>query len=176
MRTPHLLASTCTTDPESAYRRAEHAIAAELSGLFEARLEPWHSPQEGAMLLTAELDELWTKVKTGHAGLARQQAVLVGALALRLVADLGELTGPARDRARAAAAQERQIRDASAVGRGKFASLHEAFGFLKLAFGTVWAAVESGDTTAFQAAAATMAAQAVRFVAEVPSSAAAVSA
>ena len=144
MRTPYLLASACTaSDPEARYHQAELAIWDELTGSLAEYPRIWRSPEEGAMVLAEEVDELWDEIRGNHIGRARAEASQVGAMALRFIADLYEPDGPggAVERCRAAAAEQH---DAMAlVGpRGRqCASSHEAFGYLKREFDALWSAI-----------------------------------
>lgn len=175
MRTPHLLASACTaSDPEARYHQAELAIWDELTGSLAEYPRIWRSPEEGAMVLAEEVDELWDEIRGNHIGRARAEASQVGAMALRFIADLYEPDGPggAVERCRAAAAEQH---DAMAlVGpRGRqCASSHEAFGYLKREFDALWSAIRFDEPA--RPIAARVAAMAVRFIAEITTSSTAV--
>ncbi len=168
MRTPHLLASACAaSSPADRYHHAELAVWEELTQSVAEHPRLWASPEEGAMVLAEEIDELWDEIRGNRVGLARSEAVQVGAMALRFIADLYE-PAPGQDRYRAAAAAQHDA--VSAVGpRGRsVASSHEAFGFLKLEFDALWSAIRFDEPA--RPVAARVAAMAVRFIAETASS------
>ena len=72
MRTPYLLASACTaSDPEARYHQAELAIWDRLTGSLAEYPRIWRSPEEGAMVLAEEVDELWDEIRGNHIGRAR---------------------------------------------------------------------------------------------------------
>lgn len=117
------------------------------------------------MLLREEVCELWDEVRGNHIGLARAEATQVGAMGVRFIADLYEVGGGASARCRAAAELQRRIRPAVGPAGRVLASSHEAFGFLKREYDALWSAIQSGSDA--RAAAARVAAMAVRFIAEV---------
>lgn len=166
MRTPHLLASACTaSDPESRYHQAELAIWDELVLSLAEFPQTWCSPEEGAMVLSEEVDELWDEIRGNHIGRARAEAAQVGAMALRFIADLYEPTGSAHTRYRTAADEQHAV--LSSVGpRGRqFSSSHEAFGFLKREYDALWTAIRFEEPA--RPIAARVAAMSVRFIAEI---------
>ena len=168
MRTPHLLAGACTVgDPEGPYRHAELAIWDELTQSLTEYPHIWASAEEAAMVLGEELDELWDEVRANQIGRARAEAAQVGAMAIRFIADLYEPVGPARDRCRAAAAEQHVVRAAVGPTGRVLLSSHEGFGFLKREFDALWSAVRFDDPA--RPAAARVAAMAVRFIAEITS-------
>uniref|UniRef100_A0A5Q5BSU8 Uncharacterized protein n=2 Tax=unclassified Mycobacterium TaxID=2642494 RepID=A0A5Q5BSU8_MYCSS len=170
MRTPHLLASACTTsNPADRYHQAELAVWDELVRSLAEYPRVWRSPEEGAMVLAEEVDELWDEIRRNRVGLARAEAVQVGAVALRFIADLYEFGAAAQDRCRVAAAEQHDA--VAAVGpRGRsVASSHEAFGFLRREFDALWSAIRFDEPA--RPAAARVAAMAVRFIAETASAA-----
>ena len=168
MRTPHLLITACAGDQDAAYRRAELAIRDELARSLTEYPQLWRSPEEGAMVLAEEVDELWDEVRRNQIGRARAEAAQVGAMALRFIADVCEFSGSARQRCRVAAAEQRAAR--GGVGpRWVLASSHEGFGFLKREYDCLWAAIASGGDV--RAAATRTAAMAVRFIAEITTAA-----
>lgn len=165
MSTPHLIAGRVASSPDERYQLAEWAIWDELTRSLTEYPRTWSSPEEGAMILAEELDELWDEVRGDRLGLARAEATQVGAMALRLVADLYEPGGDAVQRYRAAAAEAHRLRPL--VGpRGRFfSSTHEAFGFLRREYDSLWSAIRFDDPP--RSAAARVAAAAARFIAEV---------
>ena len=168
MRTPHLLITACGEDQDTAYRRAEFAMRDELARSLTEYPQLWRSAEEGAMVLAEEVDELWDEVRRNQIGRARVEAAQVGAMALRFIADVCEFTGSARQRCRVAAAEQRAVR--SEVGpRRVLASSHEGFGFLKREYDGLWAAINSGGDV--RASAGRTAAMAVRFIAEITTTA-----
>lgn len=168
MRTPHLLVGTCTSgDPEAPYRHAELAIWDELRRSLADYPRVWRSVEEGAMVLGEEMDELWDDVRGNRIGRARAEAVQVGAMAVRFIADLYEPAGPACDRFRSAVAEQQAVRAAVGPAGRVVWSSHEAFGFLKREYNALWSAICFDD--AARPAAARVAAMAVRFVAEITS-------
>ncbi|MCZ0730597.1 hypothetical protein [Mycolicibacterium iranicum] len=165
MRTPRLMFSACATiDAEDRCRNAELAIGDELRTALEAFPGVFCSVEEAAMVLAEEVDELWDEVRANRIGRARAEAVQVGAMALRFVADLYE-SGPASERY-AAAARECHcvIGDVGPVGR-TLTSSHEGFGYLKREYESLWSAVRFDDPA--RPAAVRVAAMAVRFIAEI---------
>lgn len=173
MKTMHLVATGCTAaDPEARYRRAEAAIWNELHSSFEAYSQTWGSLEEGAMILAEEVDELWDEVRRNHIGRARSEAIQVGAMAVRFIADLYEHSGAtALDRGRAAAAQAHRARHLVGPRERVLASSHEAFGFLRREYDALWAAIRFDDPAGEPAA--RVAAMSVRFIAEITSAPAA---
>ncbi|ORX13067.1 hypothetical protein [Mycobacterium xenopi] len=168
MRTPHLLAGACTTgDPEAAYRHAELAIRDELSRSSAEYPQLWRSLEEGAMILGEEIDELWAEVRHNRIGRARAEAAQVGAMAIRFIADLYEPRGSARERCRAALAEQHTVRAAVGPKGRAVSSSHEAFGFLKREYDALWSAIRFDEPA--RPAAARVAAMAVRFIAEITS-------
>jgi hypothetical protein len=168
MRTPHLLAGACATgDPEGSYRHAELAIRDELTRSLAEYPHMWRSLEEGATVLAEEIDELWEEVRNNRIGRARAEAAQVGAMAIRFIADLYEPTGSARERCRAAVAQQQAVRAAVGPKGRALSSSHEAFGFLKREYDALWSAIRLDD--AARPAAARVAAMAVRFIAEITS-------
>lgn len=168
MRTPHLLASACTaSDPEARYHQAELAIWEELVGSLDQFPRIWRSPEEGAMVLAEEIDELWAEIRGNHIGRARAEAAQVGAMAVRFIADLYELDGPGGARQRCRVAADEQHAAVTVVGpRSRpFASSHEAYGFLKREFDALWSAIRFEEPA--RPVAARVAALAVRFIAEI---------
>lgn len=165
MRTPHLLAGACASDPADRVRRAELAVWDELTASQSAHPAQWLSLEGGAMVLAEEVDELWDDVRADRLGHARAEAAQVAAMAIRFVADLYEPPGPALERFRTAAAAV----SAESVGpRGRvLTSGHEGFGFVRREFDALWDAVRFDDPA--RAAALRVAAAAVRFIAEIHS-------
>lgn len=161
---PHLLASCDTADPDTRYRRAEFAIWEELSRCLDQYPQTWQSPEEGAMLLAEELDELWDEVRGNHLGLARAEAAQVGAMAVRFTADIYGGDDPARERCHTALIQQRDIRPAVGPAGRLYSSPHEAFGFLRREFDALWSAVLHVEDARLPAV--RMTAAAVRFIAE----------
>lgn len=167
MRTsPHLLVGACgATDLDGRYRHAEFAIWDELNGSLADHPRTWCSPEEGAMVLSEEVEELRDEVRANHLGLARAEATQVGAMALRFIADLYEAGADTSARYRNAAELQRQIRPAVGPKGRALASSHEGFGFLLREYDALWSAVCAGRDA--QTAAARVAATAVRFIAEI---------
>lgn len=168
MRTPHLLASACTTShPEARYHQAELAVWEELLASLDQHPRIWRSPEEGAMILAEELDELWDEIRGNHIGRARAEAAQVGAMALRFIADLYEPDGPggARRRHRIAADEQRAAMATAGPQSRHFASSHEAFGFLEREFDALWSAIRFDEPA--RPIAARVAALAVQFIAEI---------
>lgn len=166
MRTPHLLAAArVATNPDEGYQHAEWAIWEVLTRSLEQYPRIWKSPEEGAMILAEEVDELWEEVRGNHLGLARAEAAQVGAMALRFIADLYEPGGDAVSRCRAAAAEAHRQRPQVGPRGRSAAGAHEAFGFLRREYDALWSAIRFDDPP--RAAAARVAAAAVRFIAEI---------
>jgi hypothetical protein len=69
------------------YARASEEIAGEA---MQARLKfnPFNSSHEGYAVIAEELDELWDDVKANDVEHAVQEAIQVGAMALRFIADM----------------------------------------------------------------------------------------
>lgn len=165
MRTPHLLAGAqATGDPQAAYRHAELAVWDEVQRCLAIYPRPWSSWEEGAMVLVEEIDELWDEVRGNRLGRARAEAVQVAAMGIRFIADLCSPSGDPVQRCREAAAAARRQRPTLPPGR-VFASSHEAFGFLKRDYDALWLSVTCGGDP--RPAAERVAAQAIRFVAEI---------
>lgn len=168
MRTPHLIAAPHRAgDRGAGYRHAELAVWDELQASREVFSSRWLSPEEGAMVLAEELDELWDEIRGNRVGLARAEAAQAGAMALRFIADLYESADSARDRDRRAA-------DAAGVARGAvgpqgrvLASTHEGFGFMRREFDALWSAIRFDDPP--RLCAVRFAAVSVRFIAEISS-------
>lgn len=162
------MASGCIAagDPSAPYRHAELAIWDGLEHSRDVHPRAWKSPEEGAVLVSCALDELWGAVRGGYLGRARAEAAQVGAMALRFLSDLY-----ADDSAQVSARDHRvlhQAREArGTVGpRGRsLVSIHEGFGYLKREFEALWSAVRFDD--AAHDSAIHLAAIAVRFVAEI---------
>jgi len=167
MRTPHLLAGCTATDPASAYCHAELAIWDEFQRSLVDFPRVWLSPEEGAMVLGEEIDELRDEVRANHIGRARAEAMQVGAMALRFNADLGERTGSAHDRGRAAAAESHLVRPFVGPQGRSLASSHEGLGFLQREYDALWSAIRFGDPT--RELPARVQGMAVRFIAEITS-------
>lgn len=166
MRTPHLLASACTTsDPEARYHQAELAVWQELTHSYAEYPQIWRSLEEGAMVLGEELDELWDEIRANHIGRARAEAAQVGAMALRFDADLFQQSGSARQRGRVAADEARTVLSVAGPQDRVFASSHEAFGFLKREYDALWSAVRFDEPA--RPMAGRVAALSVRFIAEI---------
>ncbi|MBS4730554.1 hypothetical protein MSM1_20265 [Mycobacterium sp. SM1] len=166
MRTPHLLAGAYTTgDPEAGYRHAELAVRDELSRALAEYPQLWRSLEEGAMVLGEEVDELWDEVRHDRIGCARVEAAQVGAMAIRFIADLYEPRGSARERCRAAIAEQQAVRSAVGPAGRALSSAHEAFGFVKREYDALWSAIRFDEPA--RPAAARVAAMAVRFIAEI---------
>lgn len=166
MSTPHLVAAACAVGGHGAgYRHAELAVWDELQASRLVFPAAWLSPEEGAMVLAEELDELWDEVRCNHVGLARAEAAQAGAMALRFSADLYEVGGSVRDRDRRAASAAAAVR-AEVGPRGRvLASSHEGFGFLKREFDALWSAIRFDDPPVVQAS--RVAAMSVRVIAEI---------
>lgn len=166
MRTPHLLAGACISgDPNAPYRHAELAIWDELARSLVEYPHMWRSPEEGAMVLGEEVDELWDEVRGNHVGRARAEAAQVGAMAVRFIADICEAGGVARERCRIAAAEQHEMRPMVGPQDRLLSSSHEAFGFLKREYDALWSAICAGGDA--RAAAGRVAVMAVRFIAEI---------
>lgn len=154
-----------SVDPEAPIRYAELDIRSELARSFAEYPQLWRSPEEGAMVLREEIDELWDEVRGNHLGLARLEAVQVAAMATRFVADLCEHSGPAKLRCQAAVAELHAMRPHVGPRGRELSSSHEGFGFLEREFDALWAAITAGAAT--RTAAIRVAAAAVRFIAEI---------
>lgn len=163
---PHLLASCNTADPETGYRRAESAIWEELTRCLDQYPQAWNSPEEGAMLLAEELDELWDEVRGNRLGLARAEATQVGAMAVRFIADIYGGNDSPRERCHTVLIQQRGIRSSVGPAGRLCSSSHEAFGFLRREFDALWSAVLHVEDA--RSPAIRMTAAAVRFIAEAP--------
>lgn len=166
MRTPHLLATHAAAgDPEGPYRHAELALWDELMSSFEGYPRSWLSLEEGAWVLGEEVDELWDEVRHNRIGCARAEAVQVAAMAVRFIADLYEPAGSVRERCRVALVEQRGLRTAVGPAGRVLSSTHEAFGFVKREFDSLWSAICFRDVA--RPAAGRVAAASVRFVAEI---------
>lgn len=172
MRIPHLIAAACTaSDPDARHGHAENAIWDEYARSLVAFPRTWLSLEEGAMVLAEEIDEVWDEVRANHIGLAQKEAAQVGAMALRLIADLYEHSPDPLHRGRIAADEVHLV--GPLVGpRGRaLASSHEGIGFLKREFDALWSAVRFDDPA--RELAARVGAASVRFIAETTSARAA---
>jgi hypothetical protein len=167
MRTPHLLAGACTSDPQDRVRRAELAVWDELTQTLTEHPGQWRSLEEGAMVLAEEVDELWEDVRRNQIGHARAEAAQVAAMAIRFVADLYEPPGPAMERCRVAAAAAAAARESVGPWGRVFSSTHEAFGFVKREYDALWTAVRFEDPA--RMCGLRVAASALRFIAEIHS-------
>lgn len=166
MSTPHLIAAACAVgDHGAGYRHAELAVWDELQASRAMFPATWLSPEEGAMVLAEELDELWDEIRGNHVGLARAEAAQTGAMALRFTADLYDVGGSIRDRDRRAASAAAAVRPAVGPRGRVLASSHEGFGFLKREFDALWSAICFDDPPVTQAA--RVAAMSVRVIAEI---------
>ena len=166
MTTPHLLAGACTArDPEARYHQAELAMWEELTRSLTEYPRIWRSLEEGAMVLGEEVDELWADIRGNHIGRARAEAAQIGAMALRLIVDLYESTGSARQRCRTAAGEQHAALALSGPRGRQFSSSHEAFGFLKREYDALWSAIRFDEPA--RRIAARVAAVAVRLIAEI---------
>ncbi len=79
-----------TTDPWSwppQYERAAAEIAAE-ARKARVKFPPFNSSHEGYAVLAEEVDELWDDVKADNVDHAIEEAIQVGAMALRFIADM----------------------------------------------------------------------------------------
>ncbi len=171
MRTPHLIAAAYVAgDRGAGYRHAELAVWDELQASREMFAARWLSPEEGAMVLAEELDELWDEIRGNRVGLARAEAAQAGAMALRFNADLYEVGGSALDRDRLAAGAAVAVRRGVGPQGRVLASSHEGFGFLRREFDALWSAIRFDDPPSLPAA--RVAAMSVRFIAEIGSVAA----
>lgn len=167
MRTPHLLVSCTAADPAAAHRHAELAIWDEFQRSLVDYPRRWLSFEEGAMVLCEEVDELRDEVRANRIGLARAEAMQVGAMALRFIADLCDGVGDAHNRGRTAAAEAHLVLPAVGPRGRQLASSHEGLGFLQREYDALWSAVRCGNPT--RELAARVAAIAVRFIAEITS-------
>lgn len=72
---------------KASYAQAAEEIAAEA---FQARekFAPFNSSHEGYAVIAEELDELWDDVKRNDIPHSIEEAVQVGAMALRYIADM----------------------------------------------------------------------------------------
>ena len=166
MRTPHLLASACTaSDPEARYHQAELAIWDELVLSLAKFPQTWRSPEEGAMVLGEEVDELWDEIRGNRIGRARAEAAQVGAMALRFIADLSQPTGSAEIWYRTAADEQHAVLASVGPQDRPFSSSHEAFGFLKREYDALWSTIRFDEPA--RPFAARVAAMSVRFIAEI---------
>lgn len=69
------------------YASASEQIAAEAL-TARMKFEPFNSSHEGYAVLAEELDELWDDVKANNIEHSIQEAIQVGAMALRYIADM----------------------------------------------------------------------------------------
>lgn len=69
------------------YDQASKEIAAEARSARE-KFAPFNSSHEGYAVIAEELDELWDDVKANDVAHAIEEAVQVGAMALRFIADM----------------------------------------------------------------------------------------
>lgn len=167
MRTPHLIATACTSgDLAGRHRHAELAIWDELQRSLTEYPQIWRTLEEGAMVLAEEVDDLWDEIRANHCGRARAEAAQVGAMAVRFIADLYEPYGGAKVRCRAAVTDAQVVRSAVGPHGRLLSSSHEGFGFLKREYESLWSAIRFGDPA--REPAARVAAMALRFMAEIP--------
>lgn len=168
MSTPHLIAAAHRVgDRGAGYRHAELAVWDELQASRQVFSSRWLSPEEGAMVLAEELDELWDEIRGNRVGLARAEAAQAGAMALRFIADLYEVGESALDRDRVAVGAAGTVRGAVGPHGRVLASTHEGFGFLRREFDALWSAIRFDDPP--RLCAQRLAAMSVRFVAEISS-------
>ena len=117
------------------------------------------------MLLGEEVDELWDEIRGNRIGRARAEAMQVAAMGIRFVADLCSTSaGEPIQRCREAAARARLLRVTLEPQR-PLASSHEAFGFLKREYDTLWLAVNCGGDP--RPGAERITATAIRLIAEI---------
>lgn len=165
MRTPHLIAATCTTsDPDNRHKEAEKALWDEYARTLVVYPRRWLTAEEGAMVLREEVEEAWDEVKANHIGLAQAEAAQAGAMALRFIADLYEYSPDALERGRIAAAEVHLVRPMVGPQGRALTSTHEGMGFLRREFDALWSAVLFDDPARERAA--RVAAMTVRFIAE----------
>lgn len=69
------------------YAAASEQIAQEAM-LARLRFDPFNSSHEGYAVIAEELDELWDDVKANDIEHSIKEAVQVGAMALRYIADM----------------------------------------------------------------------------------------
>lgn len=69
------------------YERASNEIAAEAKRARN-KFPPFNSAHEGASVLREEFEEMWDEVKADNLPDAIAEAVQVGAMALRFIADM----------------------------------------------------------------------------------------
>lgn len=138
---------------------AQHALWSELERAGRNFPRAWASPEEGAMILREELDELWVEVRANRISLARQEVTQVGAMGLRYIVDLAPTT--AREAWSVAMCREPAVGPAHTL-----ASAHEAFGYLQRSYDALWSASLTADPAALTRA-TDIAALSVRFLVEV---------
>lgn len=167
---PHLMAASNCTHAD-AFRHAEMAVWDEVVATLDVDPWPWRSPEEGAMVLADEIDELWEQVKANRTGRARAIAAHIGSTATRFAAQAGpgceQVPGDgqlSRQQCKVTVADRRNVQ--SSVGPTRaLASGHEAFGFLKREYDGMWTAIRTGASA--RTSALRVAAMAVRFIAEI---------
>lgn len=166
--TQHLMiATTCVAaDRQELYRHAERAVCDELARSFAEYPQLWKSAEEGVTVLLEEIDELGDEIRSNHTGRQQLEAVQVGAMAIRMITDLGGGAGSVQQRRHDAMDAARTAREVVGPRGRQFASSHEGFGFVKREAHALWDAVIAGSDTSTPAA--RVAAAAVRFLVEVP--------
>jgi hypothetical protein len=70
-----------------AYAKAARAIHDEAESA-RAKFAPFNSAHEGYAVIAEELDELWDDIKANRKGPDIAEAIQVGAMALRYIADM----------------------------------------------------------------------------------------
>ena len=74
-------------DWREAYAEAAIAILAE-AATARGKFPPFNSTHEGYAVIAEELDELWDDIKANREGPDIAEAIQVGAMALRYIADM----------------------------------------------------------------------------------------
>ncbi|WP_157680193.1 hypothetical protein [Mycobacterium dioxanotrophicus] len=92
-------------DWEQPYTDAANEILREAESA-RAKFAPFNSSHEGYAVIAEELDELWDDVKGNDVPHAIEEAVQVGAMALRFIADMRAKYGRLSDGALARIARE----------------------------------------------------------------------
>jgi hypothetical protein len=92
-------------DWEQPYADAANEILREAERA-RAKFDPFNSSHEGYAVLAEEVDELWDDVKGNNIEHAIEEAVQVGAMALRFIADMRAMYGRLSDGALARLARE----------------------------------------------------------------------
>ena len=75
--------------PDGKYGEATEAIYREVMKAKEVHKSDFNSLHEGYSVLNEEVDEMWDEVKCDNRQKAIEEAIQVGAMAIRFVAEFG---------------------------------------------------------------------------------------